>query len=389
MTIVTVTNNFRRWSETDINLNTLHLKEYSVRSEFKKELIAALKAYGLKKDTTINLMGNILADNYSGYARFRELDFVQWYWDNGDNIMFPINSHGSIYLGNDNAIWCNYWPFLEKSVNDIMLNNCMEKVTDISDSENKLFIGGQAHFGHFIVNKIAPLVQTNQTTKFPYNNYKLIVSPGQEDLHKYIIKHTLGYNTNNILRMPRCNGRIKLYNVIIPSLNIDGNSIGNLQGIVSNNAWGKRKIDQKKRIYITRNVDPKKNGRIYNSEELYDYLERQEFKIIDVTNLTGQDRSEILGNAEKIITDSGSCGLNAFLFGHKDSIIYNLIPKRVLSSTDPHITNQLETVLSHAINRIWIDSESTVISKQGPWNDKCRIDIKRLDILLKQTRLIA
>ena len=44
-------------------------------------------------------MGNILAENYCGYARFKELEFVQWYWDNGDNIMFPINSNGSIYLG--------------------------------------------------------------------------------------------------------------------------------------------------------------------------------------------------------------------------------------------------------------------------------------------------
>jgi len=322
----------------------------------------------------------------TGFASFEKMRFLCWYWGNGDKIVFPLNSKNQLYLGNDSTEWCSYWPFLKQ----INLNtfDCSLSESDCSSigtdsGEYILGVGGQSHFGHFIVNRVAALYQSVLAHPYLSTPKKILVPFDYLNLHRFILSSMIGDQEKKFQQLPSNAGIYSVERVIIPCIDEHQDAILGLKGVLEQKHKNRPTI-KGKRTYITR-AAKNHNDRIYNFKSFRETLTKIGFEIINPLELSAIERLDAIGNSEFILTDSGSCSLNGLLFGNKDSAVKTMIPKRVLSSTESTVINQLCMSFKQGAEGYWLPLESQTLSQINPWYDVCQpTSIKTLEELLTQ-----
>ena len=369
---ISVTRHFSSWASQDESLQRLEVQRDSPVKSHTKEQIRMLRSIGMTSKSLSLLYGQIQNSCETGFASFEKMRFLCWYWGNGDKIVFPLNSKNQLYLGNDSNEWCNYWPFLEQ----INLNTfyCNLRESDCGsirkDSrEYILGVGGQSHFGHFIVNRVAALYQSVLAHPYLSTRNKLLVPLDYIDLHRFILSSMIGDQEKEFEQLPSKAGIYSVERVIIPCIDEHPDAILGLKGVLEQKHKN-RPTTKGKRMYITRAAN-NQNDRIYNFKSFSETLRQIGFEIINPVELSAIERLDAIGDSELILTDSGSCSLNGLLFGNKNSIVKTMIPKRVLSSTESTVINQLCMGFNQGAEGYWLPLKSQTLSQINPWYDVC------------------
>ena len=369
---ITVTRNFSKWAHQDDCLERLEVSRHSVKSRHTREQISQIRSLGMSA-TSLALIHAMMRDFCeTGFASFSQIRFICWYWENGDKIIFPLNSINQLYLGNDSSIWCKFWPFLRQiSLNTYECNLGEPDVAPIClDGDSfVLGLGGQSHFGHFVCNRVAALHQSKLTYPYISSLKTLLVPKDYLDLHKSILLSILGGCRKNFQEFPGSSGIYTFKNVVIPCIDEHFSAMTGLKGIPEK--YGKdRKIKKDKRTYITRGIGGV-NDRLLEFKSFLDTLEILGFDIVNPIDLSFSERLELIGDSEFILTDSGSCSINALLFGNSLSCIRQMLPRRVICSTEETVINQLCMGFNQGAKGEWLIIESKLLSNVNPWYDVC------------------
>jgi hypothetical protein len=346
--LLQISRNFEQWARRDEHLANLTSQVHNTFQDASPALLIGLKQIGLTTDQIISILGELAPYYFSGYAQFNSIRYLSWEWPNGDKVLYPINSRNEIYIGTDHPIWAHQWPFLTSSTTgfyNCILPDYTNRAPIQHNSPPLLWLGGQSHYGHFIVNFLAPLVRSvDLCPSFPrFTN--ILVPRGYTPLHRQLLTAFLGGESWSFREDCIHNGIYTLNNVIVPSFPENLDSVYRLQGRLES-AHQNRQINYRKKIYITRSTDFLSSDRLVNYSAFLAQLRSSGFTIVNMVKLDLEARLNILGDARLIVTDSGSCDVNAYIYGNKESVIRSLIPARVLASTNPYELNMLTPMLA-------------------------------------------
>jgi hypothetical protein len=187
---ISVTRQFSAWASQDKHLERLEVRRNKPKQRHNNEQIRAIRSLGMTSQSISLLHGQMQNSCETGFASFKKIRFLCWYWGNGDKIIFPLNSKNQLYLGNDSAEWCKYWPFL-KPVNfntfDCNLSELNYGSIRADSGEYVLGVGGQSHFGHFMVNRVAALYQSVLSHSYLSTINTLLVPLDYLDLHRFVL----------------------------------------------------------------------------------------------------------------------------------------------------------------------------------------------------------
>jgi len=369
---ITITRNFSEWAQQDIFLQKLEFKRELAKGNYTRDHIRQIRSYGIPINSLA--LTHALMRNYCevGLACFSQIRFICWFWDNGDKIIYPLNSNNQLYLGNDSNFWCQFWPFL-KQIN----HNTYECKLIASDQgiiwadkdSYTLGLGGQSHFGHFVTNRVAALNQSNLAYPYISSLKTILVPTNYLKLHECILASILGGTPK---KFKEFSNEAKIYtfkNVVVPCIDEHYNAITGLQGVLEQN-YTNRSIENNKKVYITR-AEKEDNDRLYKYKDFTLMLHKLGFIIVNPINLSFKERLELIGNSQFILTDSGSCSLNGLLFGNSLSRVKQMIPRRVISSTDESVINQLCMGFNQGVKGQWLVLEAEIESIVNPWYDIC------------------
>lgn len=356
------TTNFQMWCDHDNNLIDSKISYMPMFKEFDAKRLTFLTEFGISHKALIQLFGEISFFRYSGFARFRTIRFILWYWGNGDKILYPLNSNGELYIGSDHKMWCDMWPFLQHLKGSVYDCNLPEygpfQYQNVAKYHEKIWLGGQSHFGHFIANFVAPLLRNNGASEVMSKRPMLFVPIGYKQLHRDIIAGLTGNEQENIgfheLYGP--NGIYEISDIIVPAISESIDAIERLQGRLERKNLN-RPVRTGKKVFISRSPIGD-SDRIYESLLFATSLRDMGFEIIDALNHTFEDRLKILGDSDWILTETGSCSLNAYLFGNTKSLIRTFIPHKVLNSPSHTVMNMLQPVVSQMSKGNFIPLES-------------------------------
>ena len=360
------TNNFCEWAIQDKNLVKLSIDKKKPTEKEIASIITGLKASGVKAGQMASMIGRIIRSYEAGYGEFSLIRFIIYYWENGDKIIFPLNSQNVIYLGNDDKSWCKYWKFLERN-QEILYEQI--KVNEKQHINQILAIGGQNHFGHFIMNRVLGLAASCKQHGTIKECKYILIPPGYEQIHKKILESFLG-EKKVYIEFPKKNGIINCHNTIIPCIDPHPGTLSSMQGKISDK-YGYKKPMSRKYIYLTRGEN-NCNDRLDGYHELIKNLKKHGFIIANPTNLSHSKRVNLLGDSDLVISDAGSCGFNAFLYTNREAEIRQFIPKRAYEmNASEEILSQLETEIIEASRGLWIGLNSKEISAENAWKDLC------------------
>lgn len=340
------TTNFLSWCNSDKNLIGNNIVPSNIFQGLSKSFLDGLRRNGLCKKQIRELLGDIFPVTYTGYAYFSYLRYVLWSWPNGDKILYPLNSNGDLYIGTDNPMWCSFWPFL--SVTDDLGYQCSLKEYEFHSSGNiqldTVWLGGQSHFGHFVANFMAPFMINLLARDKLRDVGQIYIPTGYTDLHKSLIRCLSRSNKLAFHELTGCNGVYSLNRrLIVPALSHSLNNIANLKGCLEK-YYLDRNVLKGKRVFISRSSSAD-SDRLYRGVQFSRQLTDHGFIIINPLDLTFDERLLLIGDADWILTESGSCSFNAYLFGNINSTIRTMIPKSILTSNVSTELNMLTPML--------------------------------------------
>jgi len=369
---VSFSRDFSQWAQQDKFLEKLEVTRELARKRYTSEHIKQIRALGMPAKSLALLYGMMREYCETGFACFSHIRFLCWFWENGDKIVFPLNSNNQIYLGNDSSSWLEYWPFLKKtSINSYRCD--LPEFTEpqpTDDEENYVLgLGGQSHFGHFVANRVAALHQSNLAYPYISTLNTILVPIHYLELHKLILSAVLGGKPKKFHDLPCEAGIYTFKNTVIPCIDEHYNAITGLQGVIEKNS-SNRLTKKDKRVYITRAVQGV-NDRLIGFKKFAVMLESLDFEILNPTNLTFSDRLNLIGDSEFILTDSGSCSLNGLLFSNKCSSVRQMLTTRVISTIEESIINQLCMGFNQGVQGQWLIVDSAILSTKNPWYDIC------------------
>jgi len=356
----------------------------------------SLSQYGFSIDARISVAsfyGQIIEH---GLALAADLRVLCWYWPNGEEIIFPINTHGTVYIGNSPEFWFDFYPFLRRMTPDLWEYQCVLPINPVpiasitSGSNVPLYVGGQTHFGHFIADTFSPLLTLaeNMATQ-PIG--PLIVPPG----HSGVTKELLDLICENLvpscnpadepkpqryLELPSVNGIFTIGEAYVPAKNHRPDS-----EYVAN-SWLTRLFDsshtnmhlQKSHnsdlsiAYVSRyDASSEEHDRISNWSDFKLVLAELGIDHLCPTTLDLAGRINLLSRYQVFISDSGSCGINPLLFGSPESLVFILQSPRMLS--DPGLiacSQHYQGIASLSTRRFSIIGETIQNSASNSWYDR-------------------
>lgn len=370
-----------------------------------------LRAYGYSTDaavTAASFYGQTLED---ALCFATDLRVLCWYWPNGDKIVFPINSNGSVYIGNSPEFWFDCYPFLQREG----AHNAYRCGLDVLQSKRQhqlllnkapLYIGGQTHFGHFIVDKLAHLCALLSGSWTQADFGALIIPPGHKGithdllcflhsiLHPSQIQALIdGLPEYPSYELPCTNGIAYIGTAWVPSDNHRPDSIRILNELLYQSRLAKKyTADNKtslcssksKAAYLSRFPrNSQHHDRIANYTDFKLLLNQLGVDYIFPTPYSLEERIQVLSQYDVIISDSGSCSLNGMLFTRPDASIYQIQGTRLLHDSTPLATSQLYKALPLIGSRLFsLNCEPAAYSDANSWYDKVIIDLNLIKSLV-------
>ena len=126
------------------------------------------------------------------------------------------------------------------------------------------------------------------------------------------------------------------------------------------------------------------HDRISNYPEFLELLESLRYDHVYPVDLALNERICSISSYDIIISDSGSCCLNAMLFSAPHAVIFWPQSKKLLSDTSDIVTSQHYKSLSTLGRTIFaIPAKSSQESELNPWYDKVEIDIEEFRAILQ------
>jgi len=363
--------NFMRWCLEDPDCISIDAFKEAIPSDIiaSKIGLQKLRSYGISNHTLEIIYGCRQPLQTYGFARFKCLRVLCWYWPSGDKIIYPINSKNSLYCGDDAIFWYKHWPFLEKEDQaDIFKCTLKEAGTSSFGGHGCLLVGGQSHFGHFMMDKIMSLTSATRHSDMHETIGNIVIPPDYSDLNEKILLATLNKKAVSFSELPKYNGIYKIHNIVVPSLDREQDCIVQMRG----RAVRKNSLKaQSGLIYLTRGTGLT-NDRLDSYADFIKTIISRGFIVLNPTKMSYEQRMEIISSARTILSDSGSCGFNAIYFGQENCNIQYFIPKRVFASYSPEVVTQLIPSLRLGELGIWRSLESALKHPSNPWYDICK-----------------
>ena len=339
---VSFTSDFSEWSNNDDHLQELYLRNIQDPRVFSRHTLQSLRNIGFASDALACLYSQLPTMSQEGAARFTKIRVLTWYWDNGDQIVFPVNSRNQIYLGNDSYEWVPYWPFLSSTGDDNLtfrLHKLSTHRFNLKSTAPSLLICGQKHFGHFVVNQLLSLYSSIKDNPLISNRNPILHPEGYTDIHWNLLGIYSGLSSASSQQLPCNSGIYEIENVIVPAIPVSPFLLSDQRGMLESSMQN-RSVSNGKYIYVTRG-SADSNDRIYGYSRFLETIKKLGFSVLNPTELGVLQRIQALGDAEVILSDSGSCWLNGLMFSNQHTKILNIIPKSVLSSNDILVVGQL------------------------------------------------
>jgi hypothetical protein len=390
---------------------------YSVPSQYdinivrSQALISKLRTYGLTTEALVTL-----ASFYRNYLEESvcladNLRILCWYWPSGEQVIYPINSKGSIYIGNSPEFWFDYYPFLKRIPNRDWVYECnlhQHASTLIYTTENRKFpfyIGGQTHFGHFIVDKYSPLLSLrNVCSQISFGSFLLPfghegitrdllvflwrylnVDGKQSQANKQCLFNSLPkqsgvYSIGHQLWIPADNHRPD--SIILANKTFYPLQSRDLSGIPpSSCAAG---LNRRSIAYVSRVPQSSvEHDRISNYRELAGFVKDFNIHHIYPNNLSLNERLKLFSLYDTFICDSGSCCLNALVFSRPDALVYQFQSRRLLADSSMLATSQHYKGVPLFGSRLRsLLGAPRIESRSNTWYDKIDVDVEKLQALL-------
>ena len=374
--------------------------EYLPRHGF----VEALRGYGFTHDVSIAIASFFGQEIEHALARVHDLRVLCWYWPNGEEIIFPINSKGSIYIGNSPEFWFDFYPFLRRFSSSDFVYECDLPVVDLqssmagSSTVPRLYLGGQTHFGHFLVDTFSPLLSLSALLNVTSIS-SLVVPPGHSGVTKDLLGmlsllFNPGLPTQGVtasyplLTLPSVNGIYVLGDAIVPAKNHRPDSI-----VLANKTIYKKMVPPSgaatdvssgllaSRIaYVSRfPSSAPEHDRIANWTAFKTLISDLGIDHLCPTSLGLAQRLDLLKGYRAIITDSGSCALNAMLFANPAAPIYWLQSGRMLSDNSPIVCSQHYQLVANIGRRVFsLIGSPAVASAANSWYDKVEYPLDSL-----------
>lgn len=367
---------FAKWCSNDKHIITSSIIEEYTLQNFTSHDLNALKRIGFDSLQLKKIFEQIPRLSYKGFASFERLRFISWSWDNGDKILYPLNSQNELYIGTDHPMWCSFWPFFKSYDLSSFWCNLPDYTQDSAsliyparDDDGAIWFGGQSHFGHFGINFLAPLFRNTEAFDQLQSAKSFYIPQGYSQLHINLIRQLWNNPQLSFHEVSGKNGIFSLDNVTVPALTESTSLFKTIKGRLEMLNYN-RTIKPGKYIFISRSPDGM-SDRLFQPRAFIRSLIDCGFTIVDPTDLDIYQRLSLLGDAEYILTESGSCGVNAYLFGNRHSIIKSFIPSSVLKSHVDTELNMLNPVLSLLASGVYIPLETARCDNVNKFYDKC------------------
>lgn len=369
--LIKLTKSFMRWCENDRHLITHFTTVADTLCEFTPNMLRELNAFGFNALQLKEIFGQVPRFSYRGYASFNRMRYIAWSWKNGDKILYPLNSENELYIGTDHQMWCSFWPFLKAYGSALYWCDLPDYTNEFQpESDHKsIWLGGQSHFGHFGVNFLTPLFNNTDAFMKLQSATRLYVPYGYTNLHCDLIRLLWNNPRLTFTQVGSKNGIFQLGCVSVPAFTDSTSLFKKIKGQLEIRRLN-RPIKKGKYIFISRSSDGL-SDRLFNPSSFVHSLVRCGFSIVDPVKLDIDQRLSLIGDAEFILTESGSCGINAFLFGNQKSVVRSFIPKSVLNSNIDTELNMLLPVLATLANGTYIPLETRKSSEVNNFYDKC------------------
>jgi hypothetical protein len=335
-------------------------------------MLNELKAVGFNTIQLKKIFGQVPHLSYRGFASFDRIRYIAWSWCNGDKILYPLNSENELYIGTDHQMWCSFWPFLKANSSSHYWCNLPDYTNEFHPENGdveSIWLGGQSHFGHFGVNFMIPLFNNADAFMTLQSARELYVPHGYTNLHCDIIRLLWNNQRLTFNQVGSKNGVFQLGRVSVPAFTQSTSLFKKIKGQLEIRR-SNRPIKRGKYMFISRSPDGI-SDRLFSPGKFVQSLVRFGFTIVDPVELDSDQRLSLLGDAEYILTESGSCGINAYLFGNQESVIRSFIPKTVLKSYIDTELNMILPVLSSFANGTLIPLETARSSAVNNYYDKC------------------
>lgn len=382
--LVTTTNSFEHWLQTHDELVDWEIQESNNLSLVTKSSLRVMTGLGFSKRLITDCLGDLSATAKYGWARLTNLRILNWHWPNGDKICFPVNSSGCIYLGNDSPIWCQYWPFmLPKVTTSSEYICCLPEYNFASPqcSSPLFFIGGQSHYGHFVMNRYLELNDVVYRTNLPQCS-ELIIPPDYNEVQKSLIKTLKTFNKGiRFCEMPGSAGIYRVDDCIVYSVPLTPDGLHRIKGNIVRSLNSTMRIKAYKKVYLTR-AQNCHNDRISNFQELLNLLHSYGFEIVNPTKLSFQDRIDALSDASFVLSDSGTCWTSAYLFTNENATVRAFFPRRLVSEVGELERSQITANMSLGLMGDFIVCNTGKMSSTNPWYDVSIAPIYQLRELL-------
>ena len=376
----------------------------------------SLRQYGFTNESIAALMLNYGKEIEYALGIIECLYVLVWYWPNGEELLFPVNEKGSIYIGNMPKHWLSMYPFLRSLDSHNYKFECSLDIIYTSEEDfnlEALYIGGQSHFGHFCLDTIAPLVELSALLQgiaikriacspMHKKQTKELIMIFLEDLERSNnMQYASNWSVRNIssFKLGGESGIYKVGKAIVPSNTHSPGSLVSGQRFFQKTLRIKGskldettyatqpKVSHKKIAYLSRNKEDNKiHDRIGNYQEFKKILDRFGVKHICPEFLDIKDRVKQLSQYDLVISDSGSCELNAFMFTRPNTRIYSIRNERVLSQTSESELAFFYKQLPLIGNTLFsIKAKPSRISKASSWYDIVEVDLKQLFKILEKS----
>ena len=268
-------------------------------------------------------------------------------WQNNEYKSIVAWGDKELFVSREELFWLNYYPFLQIT-DSVRGLNCQFTIPIACSASNmridtkNILLSHNLHFGHFLIDDLATVrfhIESNprksQVTGLLQRMHKPIIdaasylaSPSGISINPILMQYTKDMSANELTKVKSSNlyqaKTLNSYHQCFLSryiLRSPNNRISTRQPLNK----------ETKRVFLVRQGDYK--SRIQNMTCIRSLLVSYGFILVNPATHTLKQLHDILFNAEIIISEGGSTGINASLLSSSHAKILLLLSKSMLVNT--------------------------------------------------------
>mgnify|MGYP002629174499 CR=1 FL=1 len=303
---------------------------------YSSESLRALTSIGFTRSSLVQAFGSVKHTASVGFIHAETIDIFVYYWANGDTLCFPVNPKGEVYIGGSEAFWWSIFPFLHPTDNSAFFCN-LPKISLPNTDRTFLLLGAQAHFGHFVGDRLLPVMDIVSSCDSSHPN----LPPA------YILGPSFPFENISLLRkvwpksppfsfalLPGTSAIYNLADVLVPSFEF----LPELPLLRSGTPELSKSLYQFRKVAF---LGSSLKSRLDNYSELLAALREADYFIVEEPEVLDLDyKSTLLANADTALFGTGSVAWNVIHCSQSTRVIL-LFPAELLSCVEPKSTCML------------------------------------------------